>query len=90
MQNNPPSVDPADQDSLLGMLNTCMGKFLQGVDDMLPARVVAFSRGSGGKPDRVQVQPMIHVVATSGQSIARAQIASLPVLNLGGGKIVHG
>lgn len=79
--NAPPSIDPADQDSLVGVLRSVLDKHLQGVDDMLPARVVAFDR----KKNRVQVAPMIRVVTTAGQTVGRAQLSSLPVIQIGGG-----
>jgi hypothetical protein len=82
--NNPPSVDPANQDSLLGMIQSCYDKQLSATDDMLPARVIAFDRAA----NRVQVQPLIRMVTTSGQSVSRAQIASLPVVQMGGGGMV--
>lgn len=79
----PPSIDPADEDSLVGTLRAVLGKFLQGVDDCLPAVVIAAPvRG------RVTVQPQIMMGATDGQKVSRAQIASVPVLNIGGGGFV--
>lgn len=78
-----PSRDPADDGSLLGMANLILEKFLQGVDDMLPARVVAVE--STGNVDRVTVVPMVKLLTTDGRQITRAQIASVPVVRMGAG-----
>lgn len=84
MTNAPPSSDPADGDTLAGMVNTILSKFLQGVDDMLPARIISYDRAT----NRARVVPMVKILTTSGQQLARAQIASIPVLQLGGGGFV--
>lgn len=76
----PPSVDPADEDSLVGAFRSVLGKFLQGMDDCLPAVVIAVE----GRR-RVTVQPQIMMGSTSGEKVSRAQIASVPLLNIGGG-----
>jgi hypothetical protein len=79
--NAPPSVDPANDDSLLGMANTILRKFLQRVDDMLPARVVSFDR----EANRVTLAPMVAMLTTAGAQVARAQVAEVPVFRFGGG-----
>lgn len=84
MNQAPPSIDPANQDSLIGIMRAAFAKLMQDTDDMLPAKVVSFDRGA----NRAQVQPLIRVVSTSGETIPRAQIASLPVLQVGGGGMV--
>ena len=61
-----------------------MRKALQSTDDMLPAQVVAYDRNS----NRATVQPLIRMVTTTGQQVSRAQIASVPVFNIGGGGFV--
>lgn len=84
MGNANPSQDPADNDSILGMLRLVLRKFLAQTDDMLPAKVIAYDRAL----NRATVQPMIQMVTTDGQRVSRAQVVSLPVLNLGGGGFV--
>lgn len=84
MGNANPSQDPADNDSILGMLRLVLRKFLAQTDDMLPAKVIAYDRAQ----NRVTLQPMIQMVTTDGQRISRAQVVSLPVLNIGGGGFV--
>lgn len=80
-QYAPGSHDPANDDSLLGMLNVALRKFLQGVDNQLPARVISYDRDA----NRATVQPIIAMLTTTGQRVARAQIADVPVLRIGGG-----
>lgn len=82
--NAPPSRDPANDDTLIGFAREILGKFLQGVDDMLPARVIAVNP----ERTRVQVQPLVKVVTTSGEAVSRAQLLSVPILSLGGGGFV--
>lgn len=82
--NSPPSRDPANDDSILGMLRNVLDKFLLGVDDMLPAQVVAFDRAS----NRAQVQPLVMLLTTNGDKVQRAQVASVPVMQLGAGGFV--
>ena len=78
----PPSHNPADDDSLPGMMAFVLKKFLQGeVDDMLPARVIAYDRAS----NRACVQPLIAMVTTAGVQVERQQVASIPVFQFGGG-----
>lgn len=79
-----PSRDPADDGSLLGMARAILDKFLQGVDDMLPARVVAYDRAT----NRATVVPLVKVLTTDNRQIQRAQIASVPVMQLGAGGVV--
>ena len=84
MSNANPSQDPADNDTLLGALRLVLRKFLAQTDDMLPAKVIAYDRAT----NRANVQPMVQMVTTDGQKISRAQVVSVPVLNIGGGGFV--
>lgn len=79
-----PSRDPANDDSLIGMARQILGKFLAGVDDMLPARVVSYDRAS----NRATVVPMVKLLTTDGRQVGRAQLASIPVFRYGGGGVV--
>lgn len=79
--NSPPSRNPANNGTLTGMLRVVLTKFLQSVDDMLPATVIAYDRAG----NRAQVQPMINVVTTDNQQVQRPQVASVPVFRFGGG-----
>ena len=84
MVNAAPSVDPANNDTMVGLMNECLKKFLQSVDGMLPAMVVAYDRAT----NRAQVQPLIQVIKTNGERVTRAQIASVPVFQIGAGGFV--
>jgi protein gp138 len=85
MTNANPSLDPANNDTLTGTLRQVFLKLMQRTDGVLPASVVAFDGTS-----RVQVQPLIPLVATDGQQTSRAQIASIPVVQVGaGGYFLH-
>jgi hypothetical protein len=81
--NNSPSINPADEDSLAGTIRHAFSKLMQGVDGMIPARIVA-TNGDRNNP-RVTVQPLIALVTTGGAQVSRAQIASLPVFQFGAG-----
>lgn len=79
--NAPPSTNPANLRSLVGLLNTVLTKTLQGVDGRLPAEVISYDRAT----NRARVQPLITMVNTNKQQIPRAAIASVPVQLPGGG-----
>lgn len=79
-----PSGSPADDGTFIGLFRFAHDKFLQGVDDMLPARVIAYDRAT----NMARVQPLISMVTTNNQQVDRAQVASVPVLQLGGGGFV--
>jgi phage baseplate assembly protein gpV len=79
-----PSRDPANDGSLVGMAQQILDKFLQGIDDMLPARVVAYDRAS----NRAQVVPLVRVLTTDNRQVGRAAVASVPVFRFGAGDMV--
>lgn len=83
MSNAPPSADPADDSDLVGVMRTALLKFLQKVDDCLPCRVIAVS-ADRNKP-RVTVLPLVQMLTTAGETVPRAQVASVPVMQFGGG-----
>lgn len=76
-----PSKPISSEGNLGAILQWVMTKGMQRMDGMLPAVVLAYDRVA----NRAQVQPLIPMLATSGNSVARAPIASVPVLALGGG-----
>lgn len=79
-----PSVDGANLGTLNGAFREILGKFLQNIDDMLPAIVVSYDRAN----QRVQVQPLIMVLKTNGAPVPRAPLAELPVFQIGAGGFV--
>ncbi len=80
MVNNP-SLNPADNNSLAGSLRFAFSKMLQNVNGRLPAQVISYDRAQ----NRAQVQLLISLITTSGASVPRPHIASIPVEVLGGG-----
>lgn len=82
--NAPPSANPADDGSLAGLLRVAIGKSLQGIDTMLPAKVMAYDRAT----NRATVQPLIMMGTTTGARVSRAQVASVPVYQAAGGGFV--
>jgi len=78
---NNPNLDPANNDTLAGLLRSSFAQLLRNVDGMLPARVLNYNRTT----NRVNVEVLIAMITTSGQQVSRAQIANIPVINLGGG-----
>lgn len=84
MKNSNPSFNPANNGTLMGTIEFALNKNAQRTDDMLPAKVVGFDRTT----NRVSVQPLIAMVNTDNIIISRAQIASLPVIQIGGGGFV--
>lgn len=81
---SPMSIDPASRGDLAGTVKLILTKFLAGVDDMLPAKVISYDRNT----NRAKVQPMVYMVTTDGRKQSRAPVASIPVLQLGGGGFV--
>lgn len=80
----PPSIDPANRGNIAGTVRFILTKFLQGVDDMLPAIVISYDRAT----NQAQVQPLIAIVDTLGNIVPRGSVASIQVLQLGGGGFV--
>ena len=83
MTNQAPSLglDPGGDSSLGNVFRFILRKFLQEVDDMMPATVLAVTA------DRyyVTAQPNIMVLGTDGSLTGRAAVAKIPLLNLGAG-----
>lgn len=85
--NNPLSNNPANNDELLGVFKLVLSKFKASeLDDMLPAKVIAYNRAT----NRAQVQPLIQMVTTRNTLLNRSQIASMPVQIDGGGGVMVG
>lgn len=81
-ENSQPSVDPADQDSLVGLMRLVMTKTLQSMDGRMPARVIAYDRAT----NRATLQPMIQMEGTDGRQVSRAPVASVRVYQFGNGR----
>jgi len=76
-----PSIKPADNSSITGLLKTTQDRTSRNIEKMLPARVINFDRAK----NRVTVQPLIRVMGTDGNAISRNQLFSIPVYNPSGG-----
>ena len=83
--SNPPSIDPAQRDSLFGTIQFVIDKMvMQEIEKMMPCRVIAV----GG--NRVSVQIAISMVSTAGEQVIRAPIASVPIYSpSAGGFVIH-
>ncbi len=79
--NNNANIDPANNDTLAGAFRFIFSQFIKSIDTMLPARVIKFDRAT----NRVQVELLIAMITTDGSRVSRAQIASIPVFQIGGG-----
>lgn len=84
MTNAYPSRNQSYDDTLTGVLLLFREKLLQEIDNMTPAIVIAYDRNK----NRANVQPLIQIVDTNNKVYKMAQIASVPVLQLGGGGFV--
>ena len=84
MQNfntNQPNIKPANNGSLAGVINFSFQESMKDIDTMVPAKVIAYNRTT----NRAQIQCQTNTVSTNYQQTAGKQIASVPVLVLGGG-----
>lgn len=80
----PPSTNPSNTTTVAGMLREVLHNFLMDVDDMLPAQVLSYDRAS----NVAKVRPLIMVVGTDLQNLSRAEVSSVPVLQIGGGSFM--
>jgi len=78
---NRPNINPADNESMAGLLQFTFSEMMKSIQTLLPAKVIKYDRAN----NRVQVQLLINIVGTSGEVIQNTQIASIPVMLLGGG-----
>jgi hypothetical protein len=76
-----PSRNPTNNSSLAGVFDVVMQKFLQDLNDMLPAQIIAYDRAS----NLAQVQPLIDNVLTDGTIQSQSPVMSIPVVQIGGG-----
>jgi hypothetical protein len=76
-----PSRNPADDGPMAGVLKVVARKNAENTDSQLPAIVIDYDRTL----NTATVLPLIDRVQTNGEVMPRAQLASVPVLALGGG-----
>lgn len=81
MNNQKPNTDQSDDGSMAGVLSAFMRSTMMSMDDMLPAQVVSYDDTT----NRAVLKPLITMVGTSGQTIARQSYPNIPVFRFGGG-----
>jgi len=79
MANQTPSIRPADEASLPGVIKTAINKAMQSTDVMLPVEVVAYDRAT----NRATVRHMVQMVGSDGEAVDRADVASIRVMQFG-------
>lgn len=77
-----PSHNPSEGYSMGSAMAGVFSKFLQKVDDCLPARVISYDRAT----NTATVQPLVAMVTTAGTRISRSAIAAVPVFASGAGE----
>lgn len=82
-QNSPPSIDPANYGSMIGMLKHFLMKHTQNLDNQLPARVVAYDAAT----NQATVQPLVPFLTTDNRVVQRPQVL-VPVRMAGAGGFV--
>lgn len=81
----PPSIDPAQRQSVYGTIKFIINKMVkQDMDNMMPCKVIAVNRTK----NRVSVQITVSMINTARQNIKRAQIASIPIYSPSAGGFV--
>lgn len=75
------NISPADNDSMAGLLQYSMQEYMKTVQSVLPAKVINYNAST----NRVSVQLLINILSTSGEQIPNTQLASIPVMLVGGG-----
>ena len=81
MSNNNPSINPADNGTLVGAVTFAFGKMLQNVNGMLPAKILTYDR----ETNRASVQLLINIIGTDGTAYPRPELGTIPVFVFGGG-----
>lgn len=81
-ENQPRSVNPADEATLPGVLDLAINKKMQAMDGMMPVEVVGYDRAT----NRATLKHLVQMQGSDGEKVDRAQIASVRVLQPGNGK----
>lgn len=76
-----PNIDASHDGRMHGAMKGVLRNFLMGVDDMLPAVVLAYDDAH----NRATVRPLVMMGDTDGRKISRAAVSGIPTLRLGGG-----
>lgn len=81
MANQQPSITPADESTLAGVIKTAIAKDRQSFDVMMPVEVVSYDRAT----NRATVRHMVQMVGSNGEVVSRANVASVRVQQFGNG-----
>lgn len=81
MVNQTPSIRPADESNLAGVLKTAIRKEMQNLDVMLPVEVVSYDRAT----NRAVVKHLVQMEGSDGEKVSRANVASIRVMQPGNG-----
>jgi hypothetical protein len=81
MVNQTPSMRPADESSLAGVMKTAIRKELQNLNVMLPVEVVGYDRAT----NRATIKHLVQMEGANGEKVSRANVASIRVLQPGNG-----
>jgi len=84
MSNSNPSVDPANSNTLYGLLVHFFKKKMSEFDFCTPAKVVSFDRNK----NRASIVSQIKMIGTNNEQFSKKSIASVPVYNAGGGGFI--
>lgn len=79
MANQVPSIRPADESSLTGVIKTAVNKAMQSFDVMLPVEVVSYDRAT----NRATVKHLVQMQGSDGEKVSRAPVASVRVQQFG-------
>lgn len=81
-----PNIEQSSDGSLAGKMRDVLHRHLMTVDDMLPARVVAYDPDTG----LATVRPLVMAGTTDNQKIPRPDISGIKTLRMGaGGFFIH-
>lgn len=75
MAYQPPSIRPADDGTLAGLIKTAIRKEMQSTDGMMPVEVVSYDRAT----NRATVRHLIQMTGSDGERVDRAQVPSVRV-----------
>jgi hypothetical protein len=82
MTNQTPSIRPADESTLPGVIKTAVSKAMQSFDVMLPIEFEAYDRAT----NRSTVRHLVQMVGSDGDTVDRADVASVRVMQFGNGR----
>lgn len=79
--NQPRSVNPANESDLTGVIRLAVQKEVQALDSMMPVEVVSYDRAT----NRATVRHLIQMQGTDGEKVDRAPVSSIRVYQFGNG-----